>query len=94
MNSGANADKTKVFETLLSSPGMTAKCKINLSVSRQNIILISRLIEFGVGAEKNGIENPIISALPKETWADLKIVQQEILTKADIVDFYGRLKSL
>ena len=32
-------EKLKIFETVLSSPGMVEKGKINLSLSRQNVIL-------------------------------------------------------
>jgi len=38
-------EKSNIFETILTSPGMNEKCKINLVLSRQNIILLSRLIE-------------------------------------------------
>ena len=89
-----NKNKSKIFETLLSSPGMTDKSKINLMLSRQNIILISRLIEVGLRAEKNGIEDEIFTALPKDSVDELKVIQAEILHKANLSDFYERLKLL
>ena len=45
MSNKANKEKSKIFETVLSSPGMNEKCKIVLMLSRQNILLLSRLIE-------------------------------------------------
>lgn len=38
-------EKFKIFETALSSPGMSEKCKIVLQLSRQNILLLGWLIE-------------------------------------------------
>ncbi len=66
-NVATNSEKEKstIFETILSSPGMNEKCKINLVLSRQNIILLSRLIETGLLSGKNGIEDEIIRLLSK-----------------------------
>lgn len=41
----ASREKLKIFETVLSSPGMNEKCKIVLTISRQNILVLGRLIE-------------------------------------------------
>ena len=40
-------EKSRIYQTVLSSPGMNEKCKINLMMSRQNILLLGRLIEAG-----------------------------------------------
>lgn len=87
-------EKSKVFETVLSSPGMGEKCKIILTLSRQNIILLSRLIEAGLLADGNGFDDEIIGSLPKESLGEMKTVHEEILKKADLTDFYERLKLL
>lgn len=94
IETNANKNKSKIFETLLSSPGMTDKSKINLMLSRQNIILISRLIEVGLRTEKNAFDDEIFTALPKESVDELKVIQAEILLKANLSDFYERLKLL
>jgi len=94
MSNVANKKKSKIFETVLSSPGMTEKCKINLVMSRQNILLLSRLIESGFLTDKQAIDDEIISALPKESLEDFRTVHEEVLRKSNLTDFYLRPKDL
>lgn len=94
MNSAENKGKSKIFETILSSPGMTEKCKIVLQLSRQNVLLLSRLIEAGLLTKEQPFEDEIIQALPKESVEEFKVVHEEILRKAELTTFYERLKLL
>jgi hypothetical protein len=89
-----NKEKSKVFQTILSSPGMTQKCKINLTLSRQNILLLSRLIEAGLWTDNNPFGDEIIAALPEGSLAEFKTIHEEILRKSELTDFYQCLKSL
>ena len=88
------SEKSRVFETVLSSPGMTEKCKVVLLLSRQNILLLSRLIERGLLSEGQNLDDEIISALSKESFEEFKTIHQEILKKGNLSDFYERLKFL
>ena len=85
-------EKSNIFETILSSPGMNEKCKINLVVSRQNIILLSRLIETGLLSGKNVFEDEIINVLSKESLEEMKAIYEEILKRGELVEFYEKLK--
>jgi hypothetical protein len=90
----AGKEKSNIFETVLSSPGMNEKCKINLMLSRQNIILLCRLIEAGLLTGKNAFEDEIIAVLSKESLDEMKAIHEEILKKGDLVEFYQKLKLL
>jgi hypothetical protein len=94
MSNVANKEKSKIFETVLSSPGMNEKCKILLMLSRQNVLLLGRLIEVGLLTEKRAIDDEIIAALPKESLEEFRIIHEEILKKSDLTEFYERLKLL
>ncbi|MGN6601373.1 MAG: hypothetical protein ACTHK8_02925 [Ginsengibacter sp.] len=94
MNSAEKESKAKIFETVLSSPGMTEKCKINLQLSRQNILLLSRLIEAGLLTKEQSFDDDLIYAFPKETGEEFRTIHEEILRKAELTEFYERLKSL
>ena len=94
MSNVVNKEKSKIFETVLSSPGMNEKCKIVLMMSRQNILLLSRLIEAGLLSDEQAFDDEIIAALPKESVEEFKLIHEEILRKSDLTDFYQRLKSL
>ena len=94
MSNVANKEKSKIFETILSSPGMNEKCKISLMLSRQNILLLSRLIESGLLTEEQAFDDEIIAALPRESMEEFKAIHEELLRKSDLTEFYERLKSL
>lgn len=94
MSSAVSKEKSKVYETVLSSPGMNEKCKISLHISRQNIILLGRLIEAGLLNGKNGFDDELVTVLSKESLEEFKAIHEEILRKADLNDFYQRLKAL
>ncbi|MFT3680695.1 MAG: hypothetical protein QM764_24390 [Chitinophagaceae bacterium] len=94
MSSAVNKEKSKIFETILSSPGMTEKCKIVLQLSRQNVLLLSRLIEAGLLTKEQPFQDEIIQVLPKDAAEEFRIVHEEILRKAELTDFYERIKLL
>jgi hypothetical protein len=94
MSNVASKEKSKIFETVLSSPGMTEKCKIVLLLSRQNILLLGRLIETGLLSDQQNFKDEIISVLPKESLEEFKAIHEEILRKSDLTEFYEKLKSL
>src|SRR5438128_1991476 len=89
-----NGEKSKIFDTILSSPGMNEKCRINLLMSRRNILLLSRLIEVALLTDKNVFEDDIVSIMKENSLTEFKSVYEEILTRAQLTDFYERLKSI
>lgn len=94
MNSVVNKEKSRIFETVLSSPGMNEKCKVVLQLSRLNVLLLSRLIEVVLLTKEKPFEDQIIGALPKESEEEFKTIHEEILMKAGLTAFYEKLKSL
>jgi hypothetical protein len=87
-------DKIKIYETVLSSPGMAAKCKIMLQLSRRDILLLSSVIETGLEPGKNETGSNLAGFLPEECVDDLKVIVAEILKKAELTEFYEKLKML
>jgi hypothetical protein len=63
-------------------------------LSRQNILLLSRLIESGLLTDEQAFDDDIIAALPKESVEEFKAIHEEILKRSDLTEFYERLKSL
>jgi hypothetical protein len=87
-------ERARVFETVLSSPGMNETCKIVLSPSRQTILLLSRMIEQGMEAREGEKADELLSFLSQESVNELKGMMEEMLKKSGLVDFYARLKML
>ena len=87
-------EKSKVFDMVLSSPGMSENCKIVLNMSRQNVLLLGRLIEAGILSTNGNSDDEILSALPEESVGQFKVIHEEILKKANLLQFYEKLKSI
>jgi hypothetical protein len=63
-------------------------------MNRQNVLLLCRLIEAGLLTDQQEIDDEIIAAIPKESSEEFKAINEEILRKSDLTEFYQRLKSL
>jgi hypothetical protein len=87
-------EKLKIYEAVLSSPGMGEKCKIILQLSRQNILLLARIIELGLEADKKEMKADILALLSEEDLEEFQKIANEILSKGGLTDFYEKLKSL
>lgn len=94
LGTNSRKEKSTIYSMVLSSPGMLEICKIVLHLSRQNVLLLSRLIEAGVLAGKNNFEDEILNALPEASSNEFKIIHEDILKKSGLTDFYEKLKSL
>jgi hypothetical protein len=87
-------NRSKIFETILSSPGMQEPCKIVLNPTRQTILVLARLIENAMMKGEEKERDEMISFLPQTSLDDLKSITEELLKKGGLVDFYEHLKQL
>lgn len=94
VNQSGKKEKSKLFEMVLSSPGMSESCKISFKMTRQNVLVLGRLIEAGILESNNLFEDEILGALPEASAAEFKIIHEEILKKAGLADFYEKLRTL
>ncbi|MFH7018610.1 hypothetical protein [Flavobacterium sp. FlaQc-47] len=82
----------KVFDTVLSIPGMSEMVKFDLKISRKNVLLLSHFIEQGLLLEKD--ESSLIGSMSEDGFTDLKNLSQECLQKAGLVELNQKLLSL
>lgn len=87
-------EKSKVFDMILSSPGMSENCKLHFTMKRQNVLILARVIEAGLLDEKEMFEDEILGALPDGSAGEFKQIHEELLKKAGLSEFYEKLKSL
>lgn len=90
--SSAAKDKISIYQALLSLPGMSDKCKAVFQLSRQNILLLSRIIETGLKSIHE-LDDGLASMISKETREELEQVVPELLKKAGLSEFYEKLKT-
>lgn len=83
----------KVFETVLSIPGMSDTVKIQLSIPRKNVLLLSKVIERGLTIKEGAEENNILDITAKETLQELNAIADELLKKAGLIEMNEKLKT-
>ncbi|MCH5598015.1 hypothetical protein [Niabella ginsengisoli] len=86
-------DVLKVYDTILSTPGMNDMVKIDLRISRKNILLLSQVIEKGI-LLKDEKEGSLIASVPNDNLEALKTLATECLQKAGLVDLQEKLLQL
>jgi hypothetical protein len=82
----------KVFDTVLSIPGMNDNVKIQLSIPRKNVLLLSKVIERGLNVKNSEEESNILDIAPKETLQELTALSDELLKKAGLIEMNEKLK--
>lgn len=83
----------KIFDTVLSIPGMNDNVKIQLSIPRKNVLLLSKVIERGLYANDSSDENNILDIASKETLAELTEISNDLLKKAGLIEMNEKLKT-
>ena len=87
-------DLAKLYETVLSIPGMNDAVKIDLRIPRKNVLLISKLIQKGLaGDKKNAGTISILEGLSPESITELQAVSKDLLTKAGLTEMNEKLDS-
>lgn len=84
----------KLYDTVFTVPGMSEPVKVDLKLSRKNILLLSKIIERGIhvkGNEEKG--DSIMDIVQPETVDELLLIAEELLQKAQLSDVNEKLKS-
>jgi hypothetical protein len=85
-------DVAKVIDTVLSIPGMSETVKIDLKISRKNVLLLSHIIEEGLLLEKD--TSILLESIPESELSELKNLSEECLQKAGLVELKAKLLTL
>ena len=83
----------KIYETLLSIPGMNEKIKIDLRIPRKNVLFLSKIIERGLStSDMNDKSLGVLETVSSETLQELVLISGEILEKAGLTEMNEKLK--
>lgn len=89
-----NTDVAKVYDTILSIPGMNDEIKVNLKTSRKNLLLLNKVIERGInGKESEDRSISVLENIPKETLQEIGEIAVQLLNKAGLSEMNEKLKS-
>lgn len=81
-------EQARVYDTLLSVPGMNETVKIDLRISRKLVLLLSQVIERGLDVNIDG-------GIPlQKSQEDLKALSADCLEKAGLTELSIKLKAL
>ncbi|WP_294823981.1 hypothetical protein [uncultured Flavobacterium sp.] len=87
-------DVAQVFDTILSIPGMNEAVRIDLRISRKNVLLLNYVIERGIDAKGDDKSGNVFANVPSETMQELKDIAADCLQKAGLVELSEKLMAL
>ncbi|WP_262916377.1 hypothetical protein [Flavobacterium pectinovorum] len=87
-------DVAKVLDTVLSIPSMNDVVKIDLKISRKNVLLLNHVIERGLSAKDNDKPSILMTTIQEENLQELKLLGEECLQKAGLIELSEKLSVL
>ncbi len=88
-------DVAKVYDTILSIPGMNETVKIDLKISRRNVLLLNSVIERGLTVkDADDKSSNLLDIVPKETLQELSNLSNDCLLKAGLTELSEKLNGL
>lgn len=87
-------DVAKVFDTILSTPGMNEMVKIDLKISRKNVLLLNHVIERGLSVKEKDTSVSLLGSVTEESLQELKVLADECLQKAGLIALSEKLNTL
>lgn len=83
-----------VYDTILSIPGMEDTVKIDLRMTRKNVLILSSVIDRGLSVKGSEKESGILANVSGEVLVELRKIADECLEKATLTELSEKLKSL
>jgi hypothetical protein len=87
-------DVAKVYDTILSIPGMNETVKIDMRISRKNVLLLNSVIKRGLAAKDDDKSSNLLANIPAESLQELNALADDCLTKAGLTELSEKLNSL
>ena len=67
-------DVAKVYDTILSIPGMNETVKIDMRISRKNVLLLNSVIKRGLISKDDDKSSNLLESIPQETLKELDAI--------------------
>ncbi len=91
----STTDIAQVYDTILSIPGMNETVKIDLRISRKNVLLLKSVIERGLTVkDADDKSSNLLDVVPKETLQELTNLSDDCLRKAGLTELSEKLNGL
>ncbi|WDF66190.1 hypothetical protein [Flavobacterium sp. KACC 22763] len=86
-------DAALVFDTIMSSPGMSEPVRIDLKISRKNVLLLHHVIERGL-LENDSDPSVLLKRTAEESIAELRQLSADCLARAGLAELNEKLARL
>ena len=83
----------KVYDTILSIPGMNEKVKIDLKITLKNALLLNRVIQRGL-INNDEESSDLLDSVSEEALKELNTLAEDCLKKAGLIELSEKLKML
>ena len=87
-------DVAKIYDTILSIPGMSETVKIDMRISRKSVLLLHSVIKRGLTAKDDDKSSGLLENIPGEALQELQVIADDYLTKAGLTELSEKLKGL
>lgn len=87
-----NNEIVKIYETLLSIPGMNEPVKISLKISRKNVLLLTQIIEQGMSKEGKDVAG-LLNIADKDAIAAIQQITVDLLERSGLREMKEKLSA-
>ena len=87
------SDMTHLYDTILSIPGMNDTVKIDLKLTRKNVLILNRVIARGLAPKGEEESAQLLDIVPQDTLAELTALAEDCLKKAGLTELNEKLKT-
>lgn len=88
------SEVARVYETVLSTPGMNEAVRIDSKINRKTVLLLNSVVERGLLAKDDGESKGLLDLIPKESIEELKLFTEDCLKKAGLSELSEKMKGL
>lgn len=85
-------DVARLFDTVLCIPGMNEPMKIDLKISRKNVLLLSHVIQDGLNIREGS--SVLLASISEEVKSELSNLSHECLQKTGLVELNEKLAAI
>lgn len=83
----------RLYDTIMSIPGMSEMVKIDMKVSRKNALLLHRVFQRGLSAKEDEKSCTLLESVPQSTLEELHVIADNFLVKAGLSELSEKLSA-
>jgi hypothetical protein len=85
-------DLSEIYDLILLSPGLNEKIKLDSRITCRTALQLVMALEYGLASGEAA--NPLRKLVNEEDHAALKALAEEVLQKANLKEFYEKLRKI